>query len=291
MKKRLFIILLIVVLLISFGCASSHEAPNSADQGSDRGQNTYDDSTEVVSLSSRKVIRNGSMDIEADDVVAAYSDILNYANRNGGYEFKHTRTERNGYTYISAQIKIKSDKLDALMGHIGSVAVIINSSTTSDDITDEYYDVQLRLEAKKKALEKYYEFLEKAHSLDETLKLQAEINSLTEEIEVLEGKLKLWDSQVNESVLNLTISQSSDPSKPKKKVDWKALSWRDMVILIKNGFISVSNVIIAILQWLLIIIIAASPLIIIALIVYYIIRKKRKDKKKKENEGKEENNE
>ncbi len=285
MKKRIFVVILVIVFLLSFGCASKELAPQDNRNSGDGFAGEGDESTVISeSQTTRKIIKNGSVDLETDDVVKAYADILAFAKQNGGYEFKHTRAARSNYITITAQIKIKPEKLDALMDFAGNAAVIINSSTTSDDITDDYYDAQIRLESKKKSLEKYYEFLAQARNVDETLKLQNEINNLTEEIEALEGKLKMWDEQVSESTLSLTLSQVSDPSKPKKKVNWSAMSFSDMGTLIKNGFISVSNVLIAIFQWVLIIVIAASPLIVIAVIVYLIDRRRRKAKEAKKRE-------
>lgn len=169
------------------------------------------------------------------------------------------------------------------MEYAAKVTDVINSSTSTDDITDEYYDTNVRLESKRKALESYYNLLKNANGINEILQIQSEINKLTEEIEALEGILRIWDQLVSESSLTLTINQKNDPLKYKKEVNWSALSWKDVGRIIKNGFISVLNIIVAILQWLIIILASLSPVIIIAGVILLIVRKNYKKKRQSQN--------
>jgi hypothetical protein len=284
MNARIIVTLLVVVLLILSGCSSN----KSSDQITSYSGNGYTDtangnvSADTINESAvRKIIKNGTLDLETTDVVKTYSDILTFAKENGGYEFEHTQTSNDSYTSITVQIKIDPEKLDLLMEFAGNSAGIINSTVTSDDITDDYYDAETRLKTKKEVLENYYKYLDEAKTIDETLELQDKIDTLTEDIEAIEGKLKMWNELVNESTLDITISQINDPAKPKKDINWSTMSWSDMGTMIKNGFISVSNVLIAIIQWIIIIVIAISPLLIIAGIVLFATRKKRKELKAK----------
>lgn len=282
MKKTLIGLLLVFLLIIATACGATE--PSQSDNGSGgyspaatsgTGESTLPEDGELA----RKIIKNGELELEAEDVNQAYANILAFAEENGGYEFAHNKTARGSYFVITATIKIAPEKLDALMNYAGNAASVINSTTSSEDITSDYYDAQTRLETKRKSLENYYTYLEQAQSIDESIKIQNQINALTEEIEALEGQLKLWNSQVDESTLELSINQINDPAKPKKDIQWNALSWSDMGTLIKNGFISVTNVLVSVLQWLVIVLIALSPLLAIAGIVLFFVLRARKKKK------------
>lgn len=287
MKKRIIPLVISIFFILSVGCSSADKGSN-LDRAPGEGFFYGAENQEVVEDHDqnqprdviRKIIKNGSLNLEANDVDKAYANILSHAIENGGYEFSHRKTDRNGYMSIEAVIKISPEKLDDLMSYAGSVAVIINSATSSDDITDEYYDIQLSLETKRKALESYYKLLENTKELNDILKIQAEINKLIEEIEVSEGKIRLWDQLVSESRLSITINEVNDPFKPKKQVDWSALSFSDMGTIIKNGFTTVSNIIVAIFQWVIIILASISPLILIAGIILVVLRLKKKNKGK-----------
>ena len=89
---------------------------------------------------------------------------------------------------IEARIKLAPKYLDDFLNYAGSAAKVINVSTTSQDVTESYYDVQTRLKTMEQMLDKYTEFLNRAANVNEALSVQSEINRLTTEIESLKGK-------------------------------------------------------------------------------------------------------
>ncbi len=294
MKTRLLALAMAAVLaaflLLAAGCSSAN--PGSTDEQFHQGgysnsdslrkdQNGAEETGETSIPDIRKIIKNGKLDLEAEDVEKAYASILDYVKQKGGYEFSHQKEVRDDFVSIKAMIKIQPDKLEDVMTYSGNVAKVINSSTTSEDITDKYYDAQTRLQSKRKALEQYYALLNNAKSVNDILAIQSDIDKLTEDMEALEGKLKMWDQLVSESTLTITIHQTNDPLKPKQVVSWSTLSWNDMGTWIKNGFTTVINVLIAVFQWLVIVIASASPLLLLAGIVVVVIllirRRKRQN--------------
>lgn len=298
MKLRVLCFFMAVFLIFSAGCGKSSVPEIDADEKSP-GVVTTDKSgsSGKASISetdneadenesgqvNRKIIKDGALDLETDDVNKTYANILAYAKENGGYEFSHQKTVNKDYITIEAVIKIKPEKLDAVMSYAGDVSTVINSSTSSDDITEDYYDIQTRLGTKRKTLDTYYKILKNTKELNDILTVQSEINNLIEEIEAFEGKLKMWDQLVSESSLKITISQTDDPLKPRRKINWSALSWSDMGFIISNGFTAVLNTVVTVLQWAVIVLVSASPLIVIAGIVILIIKLKNKRKHKKLN--------
>lgn len=297
MKSRVFILFITALFLLMTGCGKSVSNDAAKDDGEydvvwveEDVDDTADNQTVAKSSASKenepqqeikKIIKNGTMNLETKNVDKAYANILTYAEKNGGYEFSHEKTARDEFVSIKAVIKIKPEKLDSLISYAGSVADVINSSTNTDDITEKYYDAKLRLETKRKTLETYYQLLGNTKELNQILTIQAEINKITEDIEAYEGKLKMWDQLVSESSLTITIDQVDDPLKIKKEVNWSALSWSDAGIIIKNGFTTVSNIIVAVLQWTVIIVASISPLIVVVAVVFIILRIRKKKKQEK----------
>lgn len=225
-----------------------------------------------------KIIRNASLDIEAEDVVKAYDALLQHATLNGGYEASRKVTTSGTYTVLEAKIKIKPEYLDDLLTFAGTTGKIINVQTSSQDITESYYDTQTRLATMESMLKKYNEFLTNAKTVQEALSVQSEINRLTTEIESLKGKLRYYDTMVAESTVTIVIRQTNDPVKIKKEIKWNALTWDDMVYLMQRGLMAVVNTLTGVLQWLSIALVAASPLIVIAIIVLIILIRRRRAK-------------
>lgn len=300
MKRIARVIAILIALMLILGsisvlfgsCAASskdagmdqdyNEAPaETTYPGSDEGGAPPEQDIAQPEDSSRKIIRNASLDLTAVDVVTSYESILAHAKTFGGYEMQRDQTDQDGYVVIRAVIKLPPEKLDELIKFVQDQEnlELINTRISSEDITENYYDTEIRLENMEKQLERYYEYLEDSRNIEEMMTVQYQIDSLTLEIESLKGKLKLWDSMLAESKVELYIRQVTDPVQIRKEVDWKALTWDDMSYLMTSGLKSVLNALAGVGQWLLIVVVAAAPLWIPALIIIIILVRRSKKKK------------
>jgi hypothetical protein len=286
--KRLLSLTLCILLLLAMaaGCAMSattraytegqatYATTTAGEYGGDKtpGDLTPGSTDAVV----RKVIRNASLDLEVKDVPSAYNQLLAFAAQYGGYEAARLQSRSNGYITIDAQIKIKPGQLDAFLEYAATLGEVINTQTTSSDITENYFDAQTRLSTMERTLETYYDFLANAANIDESLKVQARIDSLTVEIESLKGQLKLWDSLLAESVITLRLRQVEDPVKIKKEISWSTLSFGDMLYLMRSGLTGVLNFLVNAVQWLAVALVVTLPFWLIGLIVLILVRRKRK---------------
>ena len=234
----------------------------------------------------KKIIRNAQVELLAKDVEQTYASILVSAKEMGGSEFSAELSQRGDYKYMNAQIKIPAGKLDEFLEVIKGGGDVISYSAFSDNITDRYNDAQIRLTTKKASLEQYYKLLKDAKNLDEVLKLQREIDSLTEDIEALEGRINMWNKQVAESTVTLLIQQKDDPDAVNKDIKWDALSFSDMGWIIANGFVGVLQFLYTVLIWILIALAVLSPLWVPAAILVIILCIMLKKKKKKRERAK-----
>jgi archaellum component FlaC len=216
------------------------------------------------------------------DASILYKNIVDFGTGIGGYEHNYSISNYESYSVIHAEFKVPPEKLSIFVNFIGESGDVINSSMNSEDITENYYDATIRLDTEIKSLERYYDLLSKAVGSDEIVKIQRIIDGITEEIEALEGRLKVWNSQVSMATVSLYIRQNNDPIQIRKEINWNTLSFDDMGYLIKRGFFSITNTFISILQWLIVIIIGYSPLWIIIAIcaLLFVIWKKKKNAKK-----------
>ena len=314
MKKKIFAALLSAVLALTLlsGCSAESQSSDIAyeDINTESMSNSYSgsygfddmdaltdssaaepkeesasvDSTDSEATYERKIIRNGTIDMDADDAKACYAQLLDYAKSVGGYEYScSVNSYEHDYstsTYLTATIKLPPEELDAFMTKAGEFGTITYSEVTADEITAEYYDIQTRLDTLTASLDSYYALLEDAESVEEILAIQARIDELVTQIESLKGQLKLYDSLVDESTVNISISQYTIIPKPEKEFEWDSLDASTMGKLIKSGFLGVCNFLWSLLQWLFIIIVSALPILLIAgVIIWLVIRSKKKAKK------------
>jgi len=316
-KLRILAIIMAVVLLAAvpalMGCSSSSDSA-AAEMATDSYYSdyapTYDydvgynssadgsgSETETVAEESgseaeqseveRKIIRNADVSIDAEDANACYNAILTYAKQLGGYEsnFNSRSNDYGGdlYVYIDLELRLPPEKLDEFISEIknGEYGEVTNCSVTSDEVTEEYYDLETRLASKEKSLESYYALLEKAETIDDIMSIQYHIDSITEEIEAIKGRLRLYDSLVDESTVSISITQYTAAPIEEKEFEWNSLSAGDFFKLIKNGFLSVCNFVWSALLWIVIIVVSLLPILIIVGAVIFVVRKIRKKSESK----------
>jgi len=285
--KRLSVLFLVIILILSIasGCASS--TPKNAESGSSAttadGNKDYGGAQAGENSGNqavvRKVIRDADLDLQARDVAAAYDEILAYAIARGGYEADRNQRKSGDNTYISAKIKIKPGELDGFLDFIADTCEVISMKASISDITEDYYDALTRLETMEKSLLTYYGFLDQAEDIEESLTVQREINQITEDIEALKGKIKVWDSLLAESTVTFEISPLVDPVKTRKEINWSTLTFSDMGYLMQAGLTGVLNFLVNILQWLAIALVVTLPLWLPALIIILTVRRSRRKRR------------
>lgn len=167
----------------------------------------------------RKIIKNGEMTIQVGDIKKARDQVDGILKKNHAYiqteKFSNTDTEEN----LSLIIRIPYKNFDALINSFSSdVGSVISKNVSSNDVTEEYTDVSIRLANKRIYLEKYRDMLKSAATTKDILEIQENIRELEDEIDVAEGKLRFIDDRVNHSTLNLTLYREKIRSSATSKI-------------------------------------------------------------------------
>ena len=155
-----------------------------------------------------KIIKNGSMEFEVDDLQLAKikaDSILNTFN--GYFESEQYSSYGNRVSY-SLQIRVPNVKFDSLLLAIEKgIGQLKSKKVTAKDVTEEYVDLNIRLENNLAYVMQYKEILTKAQSVKEILEVQEKIRRIEEEIESKKGRLKYLNDRVKYSTLSLEISE------------------------------------------------------------------------------------
>ncbi|MCL2815487.1 MAG: DUF4349 domain-containing protein [Oscillospiraceae bacterium] len=231
----------------------------------------------------RKIIRDASVTMEAEEVEPSYENILALLSNLGGYEADRSMYSNSyGYPVINSTLKVPAGKLDSFLAEIKKEGEIVSSNISSSDISDKYFDARIRLETLEKTLENYYRFLESAESVEEQLEVTRYINDTTYEIEQLKGSLRRWDSLIDYSTVTFYLYPVNEAPEEPRVIEWDSLSLDDMGWFISSGFLGVCNAIFSVLQWVVISILAISPILIaLAVLIFLLVRRHKKTKAKK----------
>ncbi|MDR6457293.1 hypothetical protein J2786_000386 [Chryseobacterium vietnamense] len=187
---------------------------------------------------SKKIIKNGEMKIQVGDIKKTQNQVDEIIKKNNAYiqkeEFQNTDMDDN----LTLIIRVPHKNFDALINSFSEgVGTVLSKNISSNDVTEEYTDVAIKLANKKIYLEKYRDMLKSAATTKDMLEIQENIRELEDEIDVAEGRLRFIDDRVNYSTLNLNLYKEKVRSSATSKIGFGS-RFADSVTEGWNSFIS-----------------------------------------------------
>jgi len=250
MKKKYFLVILLVALIALSGCASapkeasSVEAPNAPALGSAPVQEpnysltAKDSESEAASSAEssegcsdqRIVIRTAELSIAVPDPAKSMDAISRMADSMGGYIVSsslHKTTNRNGIEFPEADISVRvpAEKLnDALAQIRGQVEDaqndILYENVTGQDVTKDYTDLNSRLKNLEETEVQLREIMASATKTEDVLAVYQQLSQVREEIEVTKGQIKYYEESAALSSINVHI-QAKASIQPIQVGGWK----------------------------------------------------------------------
>jgi hypothetical protein len=232
MTKHIVLITLVVILLGSCGTKEKSTEYSVHDELSTEVQITQKEEN-VEIADQRKLIREGEIIFETDDLNKTRSIIIEATTKMNGYITNDHSFDYGNKLEHRVIIRVPSSNFDELLDNILEGVHEVDSKTIRVlDVTEEYIDVQARLNTKKELETRFRELLKEAGSVEEILAIEKEIGALREEIESVEGRLRYLQDRVSFSTLTVTYYQkvsSAFSFGPKVsdgfKNGWKGFLW------------------------------------------------------------------
>lgn len=206
---------------------------------------------------SKKIIKNGEISIQVGDVKKAQQQLGDILKKNKAYIQKEEYQNKDTAEKISLVIRVPHQEFDELINSFSDgIGSITSKNISTNDVTEEYTDVSIRLANKKIYLEKYRNMLKTAATTKDILEIQENIRELEDEIDTSEGRLRFIDDRVDFSTLHLDLYKEKVRSSATSKIGFGS-RFADSLTEGWNTFVGFSLGLIALWPFLLII-----PLII-----------------------------
>ena len=193
--RLLFLSLLPVLVLNS--CASYEVAPSPAYSGIVTG-GAREASPE------RLLRRAGSMEMKCRSVEESAARCVSLVTSRQGRMEQSTLTEDD----YRATIRVPSASLEPLMDSLSELGRVSNRSISSDDVTEQFRDLEAEIKNTRALRDRLRDLLEKSTTVKDTLAIEKELVRVQTKLDQLEGRLKRLRSQVAYSSLSVEIEKS-----------------------------------------------------------------------------------
>lgn len=170
--------------------------------------NSASDSNAIADLVSQRriIIRTIDMYVEVSDIRTSIEQTKEIASTLSGWVVVwKLDSMHNGFI----SLRVPTDQLDNAIQQIhGLVLKIQSEQSTSEDITDNYIDLQGRLTNLKATESALLKLLDKAETIEQTLQIQKTLMVMKEDSEQLMGKIKHIEQSAAFSLINITMIKS-----------------------------------------------------------------------------------
>lgn len=217
MKKRIALVLaLFSILLLFASCAASNDMAandsfyNEVSKGEGMNYVDKDYSEEVAEDVEKKIIKTYRLNLESLDFDSASNAIVQEAESLGGYissSSERGNASTGSRRSASYTVRVPANAVEAYIDLISKNCNVLNSSLSTQDVTDSYYDSKSRLESLEIQEARLMELLDKAGTLNELLAIEDKLTDVRAQINSLNKELQLLDKSVDYSYVYIDITE------------------------------------------------------------------------------------
>lgn len=158
----------------------------------------------------RKVVHTATMTIEVKNSEDALSKISEMAKKYKGF-ILHS-------SLYSVKMKVEAGLLKDAVSEIEKLGKLRAKDIEGTDVTDEYYDLKIRIETAANVRDRYLELLKKAENVETALQVETELERVNRELELLKGKQQRLSNQIDYSTITVNVIQEREEVKVKREV-------------------------------------------------------------------------
>src|SRR4030042_6632770 len=224
LAKIVIPVLVILGLVLVAGCSSVKESPISApappgervfpETGGISKNYAYEAASSHATAESdaaeidRKIVKNGSMVLEVNDITAAIDGVAAIARDMSGYVVYSKKGGGTEITYGQISIRVPSDRFDEAFDRLRKLAVNVpNESTNSRDVTEEYTDLQAQLRNKEAEEAAYLEIFKQAEKVEDILAVQQALSNVRGQIEQLKGRIQYIERTSDSGLIDVSLQK------------------------------------------------------------------------------------
>lgn len=143
--------------------------------------------------SERKLIYTGNISVQVTDLSATEKSVAGWVEKFGGYITSSSISGR----YLNVVARIPQKRFNEAFEEGASLGTLNNRSVSTQDVTEQFYDLNARLETRKILRERLESYLKNAPKIEDMLSIERELNDVQGEIESMEGQFRRLSNQID----------------------------------------------------------------------------------------------
>ncbi len=200
-RRRLLAVLVVLVMTAACGGTDKRVADRPADPV-----------TAVLGSAQaelRKVVHTADLTVRVADAGRATDQATRIATDTGGFVFAQT-SDLEGRRETRLTLKVPPERFESVVAALGELGQFLRRDSKAHDVTDAVVDGEGRLRTALASADRLRALLADARSTADIVGVEAELAKRESEIESLQGRLRVLDSQVDLATVNLRLTERGD---------------------------------------------------------------------------------
>jgi hypothetical protein len=208
----------------------------------------------------QKVISTGTVQLRADDVGQAIFDVHKVVDLHQGTVAQDaTETDDDGDPLRSRMVlRIPTEDFEEALAALEEVATLVASDHTTEDVTTQVLDVDVRVEAEKRSIDRIQVLFDQATSIKDIVSIENELSRRQADLASLEQQQRYLADQTQLSTITVSVERTPEHEKSDDHTGFLAglgAGWHGL----QTFAVALATVVGALLPWLVLLLVLALP--------------------------------
>jgi hypothetical protein len=218
---------------------------------------------------SRKIIKNADFILEVEDVDIGLSRLGDSAAQYGGYVLE-TKTDSSQESYKTGLLRmaVPVDQFEAMLQRVReSARRVLSEQASGVDVTGEFVDVQSQIANLEATQARLRAFLDKSTTVEEALRVNAELTNIEGQIGQLKGRLQYLSQRAAYSTITVQLRPVPGAvTEPEPEPAWSAAK------VAANAYETLASIVQALATVVIWVAVVVLPLLLPLLVVGLVVR-------------------
>lgn len=173
-------------------------------------------------INPQKIIKTAEVRFQVENLQESITNVQQTLKKYKAYVSSVNQSRGHGRLDGKIIIRVSNADFSNLLNELLKLSIYTDyNRVNAQDVSEEFVDIQTRLQTKKAVEKRYLEILEKAETIPDILSVEEKLNQIREEIEAKEGRLKYLQDQVSYSTITLEMYEETEEEDAPEISFWK----------------------------------------------------------------------
>jgi len=234
-----------------------------------------------VAATTHMIIKSAEIKLLVENTDTAINRVTQVVGDAGGYIISsrvwyQAHYDGENYKYSTITIGVPVLQFERSLNRLRGLAVkVLDESASGEDVTDQYVDLESQLTNLEATRERIKSFLDDAKTVDEALRINAELSEIERQIEEIKGRMNYLQDRSSYSTITITLEPELPeivPTPTPEPTPWSpGETFEDATKTLTNAY----QGIVELLIWFFIVLlpILAPPIFLVWLLWRFLTRK------------------